>query len=140
MPPRGNAAGTVAQAKQLVKLGAYIEYQLDSVTGGGGLFPINDMTQLTSFIKAMGPENVDHLVSGADLGQPSATHPIEGTRLGIRMLLHSGISMEHVKLMFQKNAADAIFLDEKETEVYTKDPMGGGPEERLIDALRNVPL
>ena len=136
-PP--SQAGTYEQSKELIKLGAWIEFPLDHVVGGGGLFPISDMTQLTSFIKAMGPENVDHLVCGGDLGQPSATHPIEGARLGIRMLLHSGISMDHMKLMFQKNGADAIYLDEKETEVYTKDPMGG-PEEILISALKNVDL
>ncbi|MFC2044386.1 DUF6282 family protein [Chloroflexota bacterium] len=127
---RTSASGAVAQAKELVKLGAWIEYQLDSIVGGGGLFPINDMAQLPWWINAMGPECIDHLVCGGDLGQPSATEPIEGARLGIRMLLHSGISMKDVKLMFQKNGADAIYLDEIETEVYTEDPMGG-PEEWL---------
>lgn len=138
LPPRANAAGTVEEAKELVKLGAYIEYQLDSVTGGGGLFPINDMSHLTKYIRAMSPECVDHLVCGGDLGQPSATNPIEGARLGIRMLLHAGIPMEHVKLMFQKAPAESIYLDEKETEVYTEDPMGGSPEERLVDAFKQV--
>jgi len=130
-PP--TAAGTYENHKEMIKLGAWIEFPLDHVVGGGGLFPINDMTQLTSFIKAMGPEGINHLVCGGDLGQPSATHPIEGDRVGIRMLLHSGISMENVKKMFQKNGADAIFLDEKETEVYTEDPMGFSPEEDLIN-------
>jgi hypothetical protein len=123
MPPRGNASGNVEQAKELVKLGAYIEYQLDSVTGGGGLFPINDMSHLTRWIKAMGPECIDHLVCGSDLGQPSATEPIEGTRIGIRMLLHAGISMADVKKMFQSNPAASIYLDERETDVWTADPM-----------------
>ena len=123
MPPRGNASGNVEQAKELVKLGAYIEYQLDSVTGGGGLFPINDMSHLTKWIKAMGPECIDHLVCGSDLGQPSATEPIEGTRIGIRMLLHAGISMADVKKMFQSNPAASIYLDERETEVWSADPM-----------------
>ncbi len=122
MPPRANATGTVPQAKELVKLGAYIEYQLDSVTGGGGLFPINDMAGLPKWIVAMGPECIDHLVCGGDLGQPSAVNPIEGTRLGVRMLLHSGISMEDVKKMFQSNPAASIYLDERETNVWTADP------------------
>jgi hypothetical protein len=132
-------SGTYEQTKALIKLGAWIEWPLDHVVGGGGLFPISDMTQVTSFIKAMGPENVDHLVCGSDLGQPSATHPIEGARLGARMLLHSGIPMEHMKLMYQKNGADAIFLDEKETEVYTRDPFMG-PEDLLVNALKGVDL
>ena len=121
MPPRSGAAGTIEQAKELIKLGAWIEYQLDCVTGGGGLFPISDMSSLTRWIKAMGGGN--HLVCGSDLGQPSATEPIEGTRIGIRMLLHSGISMEDVKLMFQKNGGDAIYLDEKEAKVWTPDQL-----------------
>ena len=138
MPPRPNAAGNVEQAKELVKLGAFIEYQLDSVVGGGGLFPINDMSHLSNWIKAMGPECIDHIVCGGDLGQPSATPPIEGARVGIRMLLHSGISMADVKKMFQKAPAESIYLDEKETSVYTEDPMGGSPEERLVDAFKQV--
>jgi hypothetical protein len=132
-------AGTYEQTKELIKLGAWIEFPLDHVVGGGGLFPVSDMTQLTTFIKEMGSEYVDHLVCGLDLGQPSATNPIEGARLGIRMLLHAGIPMEHIKLMFQKNGADAIYLDEKETEVYTKDPTMG-PEELLVNALKGVDL
>jgi len=47
-----------------------------------------------------------------DLGQTTALHPVEGYRVAIRMLLHSGISKEDLKIMFQKNAVEALYLDE----------------------------
>ena len=106
-----DACGTIEQAKELVKMGAFIEFQLDSVVGGGGLFPINDMSRLSTWIKLM--NTPDHIVCGSDLGQPSAVEPIEGMRLGIRMLLHAGISKEDMKLICQASGAKAMYLDER---------------------------
>ncbi len=107
--PTVSTIGTIEQAKELVKLGAYIESSTHWFVGASAIWPVNDPTLLTDWLKAMGPE---HIVMSTDLGQPTALHPIEGYRLAIRMLFHVGFSKEDLKLIFQKNAVEALYLDE----------------------------
>ena len=98
------------QAKELVQLGAYIEVALHMFVGASAIWPFTNPPTLTNWLMEMGcPE---HIVMSTDLGQPTALHPIEGYRVAIRMLLHAGISKEDVKIMFQKSAAEALYLDE----------------------------
>jgi len=117
--PSRSSCGTVEQAKELIKLGAYIEMALHHFVGASAIWPICNPPDQTNWLKAMGPE---HIVMSTDLGQPTALHPIEGYRVAIRMLMHAGISKEDLKLMFQKNAVEALYLDEKETKVHTVYP------------------
>ncbi len=103
------ASGTIEQAKGLVKLGAYIEVALHQFVGAAAVWPLSNPPTTTNWLKAMGPE---HIVMSTDLGQTTDLNPVEGYRVAIRMLLHSGISKEDLKIMFQKNAAKALYLDE----------------------------
>ena len=109
MPWGAGASGTVEQSKELVKLGAYIEIALHFFVGAAAIWPLSNPPGTTNWLKAMGPERI---VMSTDLGQPTALHPIEGYRIAIRMLAHAGISKEDLKIMFQKNAIDALYLDQ----------------------------
>ncbi|MFC2044630.1 DUF6282 family protein [Chloroflexota bacterium] len=123
---RIGAAGTVEQQKELIKLGAYIELSTHWFVGASAIWPVNDPTELPDYLKAMGPECIDHIVMGTDLGQPTVIHPIDGYRCSIRCLLHSGISKEDLKIICQKSGAEALYLDEKETTVHTVYTSQGG--------------
>jgi len=116
------SAGTVEQSRELVKLGAYIELHGASFTGENAIWPVNDPSELPDWIKAMGPDCIDHIVMATDLGQPTTPHPIDSYRVAVRNLLHSGISKEDMKIMCQKSGAEALYLDEKETNAYTVYP------------------
>ena len=103
-------AGTVADCKEMIKRGAFIEVSIHWFSGATAIWPVNDPTDLTDWLKEMGsPEGI---VMSTDLGQPTTMHPIEGYRVGIRMLLHAGISKEDMKIMFQKNALKALYLED----------------------------
>lgn len=103
-------AGTIEQSKELVKLGAYIEVALHFFVGAAAIWPLSNPDHTVNWLKEMGPKNI---VMSTDLGQPTALHPIEGYRVAIRMLAHAGISKEDLKIMFQKNAIEALYLDER---------------------------
>ncbi len=107
--PQNSSCGSPAQARELIKLGAFIEISIHWFIGAAAIWPLSDPPILTNWLKEMGPENI---VMSTDLGQPTTVHPIEGYRVGIRMLAHAGISKADLKVMFQKNAVKALYLDE----------------------------
>ncbi|MFC2043873.1 DUF6282 family protein [Chloroflexota bacterium] len=117
--PHLSNCGPVEEAKEMVKLGAYIEVSLHHFIGSAAIWPVSDPPAQTDWLKRMGPERI---VMSTDLGQPTTVHPVEGYRVAIRMLMHAGIGKEEMKLMFQKNAAEALYLDEKETTCFTEYP------------------
>ena len=106
--PGLSSCGTIEQAKEMIKLGTYIEVSLHHFIGSAAIWPVSNPPDQTKWLKAMGPE---HIVMSTDLGQPTTVHPIEGYRVAIRMLAHAGISKEDLKLIFQKNATEALYLD-----------------------------
>ena len=108
--PGYSTCGTIEQAKELIKLGAYIEVSLHWFVGASAIWPISIPTSLTDWLKEMA--SPEHIVMSTDLGQPSVLHPIEGYRVAIRLLLHAGFSKEDLKIMFQKNAVEALRLDD----------------------------
>ncbi len=109
--PGYSSCGTPKQAKELIKLGTFIEISIHWFVGAAAIWPIAIPTSLTDWLKEV--EEPDGLVMSTDLGQPSVLHPIEGYRVAIRNLIHAGFSKEYLKIIFQKNAVDALYLDEK---------------------------
>ena len=106
---RPGSSGTLEQSKGLVKLGAYIEVATSNFVGDAAIWPISNPPDLPDWLRAMG--STQGIVMSTDLGQPSVVNPIEGYRLAIRNLIHSGISKEDLNILFQKNARAVLYLD-----------------------------
>ncbi len=104
----GGMAGTTEQAKELIKLGAYLEVGankwLPSI-----IWPAVNPNCTMEFIKEVGAE---YIVANTDFGQVLVCHPIDGFRLFIRGMLHWGISKEEIRAMIQTNPAKFMYLDE----------------------------
>ena len=109
--PGYSSSGTPQQAKELIKLGTFIEISIHWFVGAAAIWPIAIPTSLTDWLKEV--EEPDGIVMSSDLGQPSVLHPIEGYRVAIRNLIHSGFSKDYLKIIFQKNAVEALYLDDK---------------------------
>jgi hypothetical protein len=101
-------AGTIEQARELVKLGAYLEVGankwLPSI-----IWPAVDPNATMEFIKEIGAENI---IANTDFGQVLVCQPIDGFRLFIRGMLHWGITREEIRTMIQTNPARFLYLDE----------------------------
>ena len=101
-------AGTIEQARELVRMGAYLELNGNKWLPNM-MWPAVDPNYPIEFIKEIGAE---HIIANTDFGQVLVPHPIEGFRLFIRGMLHGGISKEDIKTMVQKNPARFLYLDE----------------------------
>jgi len=100
--------GLIEQAKELVKLGAYLEVGANKWMPSI-IWPIVDPNIVMEFIKEIGAE---HIVANTDYGQVLVCDPIEGFRLFIRGMLHWGITREEIKTMIQTNPAKVLYLEE----------------------------
>ena len=103
----GNMSGTIEQAKELAKLGAFLEVNANKWLPNM-MWPAVDPNVPMDFIKEVGPEQI---IANTDFGQVLVCHPIEGFRLFIRGMLYCGISKEDVKTMIQTNPARFLGLD-----------------------------
>lgn len=100
--------GPIEQARELVKLGAYLEVGANKWMPSI-IWPLVDPNIVCEFIREIGAE---HIVANTDYGQVLVCDPIEGFRLFIRGMLHWGISKEEIKTMIQKNPAKLLYVDE----------------------------
>lgn len=100
-------AGTIEQAKELARLGAYLE-----VGANKGLpnmmWPCIDPNRPFDWIREVGTENI---VINSDFGQVTVQEPVSGFKLFVRMMIHYGFSEEEIKLMIHTNPAKALGLE-----------------------------
>lgn len=101
-------AGSLQQARELVRLGAYLEVNgnkwMPSI-----IWPIANPNDPLKYIQEIGPE---HIICNTDFGQVLVCNPVEGFRLFIRGMLHYGISREDIRTMIQKNPARLLYLED----------------------------
>ena len=91
---------TIAEQKELIKLGAFVEHCYTSLSTGK--IPWSTVYEQ---IQAVGPQNV---VLTTDLGQPTALYPDEGVADFAKRLLDNGFSEADVRTMFVKNPASLV--------------------------------
>ena len=106
---------TVAQAKEVAQLGAYIEYcHIQSMTGPDAQHVwMRHWSKVTlkDVAKAVGEIGADHVVLSTDLGQHAMmTHP-DGMEDMITGLLKEGVSQADIDLMVKKNPARLLGLE-----------------------------
>jgi hypothetical protein len=101
-------AGTIEQAKELARMGAYLEINGDSCVPNM-MWPYCDPNVTMEYVKKLGSE---HIIAGTDFGQPTCPTPIEGYRLFIRLMIHYGLSDQEIRDVVQKNAAKFLYLEE----------------------------
>ncbi|OGO23078.1 MAG: hypothetical protein A2144_14445 [Chloroflexi bacterium RBG_16_50_9] len=101
-------AGPLPQARELTRLGAFLEVNANKWMPSI-IWPIVNPNDPMEYIKAIGPE---HIICNTDFGQVLVSNPIEGFRLFIRGMLHYGISKEDVRTMIQKNPARLLYLED----------------------------
>jgi hypothetical protein len=105
----GGMAGTIEQAKELIKLGAYLELNGNKWLPNM-MWPAVDPNSVMEFVGEIGAE---HIIANTDFGQVLVCHPIEGFRLFIRGMLHWGISKAEIRTMIQTNPARFLYLEEQ---------------------------
>jgi hypothetical protein len=104
----GGMAGTLEQAKELARMGAYLE-----INGNKWLpnmmWPAVDPNSVMEYIEAVGPE---HCLADTDFGQVLVCDPIDGLRLFIRGMFHWGLKKEAIVTMLKTNPAKYLYLDD----------------------------
>jgi len=104
----GDMAGTIEQAKECARLGAFLEVNANKFLPNM-MWPMVNPNVTMDYIRAVGPENC---VANTDFGQLMVSDPVEGMRLFIRGMIHFGFSKEEVKTMIQTNPAKLLYLDD----------------------------
>lgn len=99
---------TVAQLKEAVAAGAYIELTYYSLLGSGPDTPT--LATYTDLIRTIGAE---HFILSSDLGRKESPVHTVGWKAYLDMLLKAGISQHEIDLMARQNPAR--FLDLRET-------------------------
>ena len=107
---------SMAQAKEVAGMGAYIEYcYLQSMTGPDAQhawmrhWTKVTLADLANTVRELG---ADHIVLSTDLGQRgNMTHP-DGMELMIEGLLREGVSQADIDRMIKRNPARLLGLDE----------------------------
>lgn len=102
------AAGTIEQARELAKLGAYLEVNGNKVLPNL-IIPMVDPNILLGWIETMGPNNI---IANSDHGQPFCGDAHEQFKLFVRAMMHYGIDKQAIKRMIQTNPAKFLYLDD----------------------------
>ena len=99
---------TDAQMRELVQLGAYVEHAASQHLIGEPCYEF-PMENLLRWIDLVGPERT---LIGSDLGQKKNPPPVYGLRKIAGQLLDRGIQEADLELMFKKNGAFLLGLDD----------------------------
>lgn len=104
----------VDATRRMIDDGALIEFCINPHMPARQQLPFR---RTIEHVKAVGAE---HCIAATDLGQYDNTHPIEGFRMWLRMLLTHGLSEREVDLMARQNPARLLdlppYLPSPETE------------------------
>jgi len=119
-PNHGGIVMSMAQMKEMVRLGALIEIVLsgEGLTGGppgGGASVINRETPVMDFgpqkladIRELGPQNV---VLTSDLGQPGRVTHADSFQIALAVLAKAGFSQAEIDIMTKRNPARFLGLE-----------------------------
>ena len=115
-PNHSGMAVSMADMKEMIRLGAFIEVVLsgDGLTGGGPdevdmVNPANDFgPQKLADMRELGPENI---VLTTDLGQPNRVDYARAYQMALVVLADSGFSQEEIDLMTKHNPARFLGLE-----------------------------
>lgn len=102
---------TEDQIKQVIDLGAYVEYCLLPCFWGPGTslpdMPVMSMKELERYVRI----NPERSFITTDMGQPKIIDPLEAMRTTIRYLLTAGMPQKDIDLMVRSNPARLVGLE-----------------------------
>jgi Family of unknown function (DUF6282) len=95
---------TIAQMQEAARMGAYLEFVYNGVTGSGKAFSMSD------YAKAIRAIGVEHCILSSDMGQVgNPLHP-DGLQLFFRGLQEQGLSQAEIDQMSKVNPARLLSL------------------------------
>ena len=95
---------SIDATRRMIDAGAVIEFCINPHMPARQQLPFK---QTIEHIKAVGAENC---IAATDLGQYDNTHPIEGFRQWLRMLLTHGLNAHEIDLLARRNPARLLGL------------------------------
>lgn len=95
---------TVAQQKELVRLGARLELC------GGNLYPIPGVARLDNYLETLAEIDPSNLIISSDAGQPRKSAPSEVLRIFTQCLTDKGVGQDAINLMVKENPARLLGL------------------------------